>query len=144
MKRLLGIMVLVLGLGPAFAADPEVGVSITFGHPGFYGTIELGDTRPRLVYAEPKYIYRAPRGEVVQPLYMRVPPGHARNWRKHCHKYDACRRPVYFVQDSWYREVYVPQYRERSRGERRDDDRGWRDDRDDDRGGKKDKGRGRD
>ena len=62
-----------------------------------------------------------------------VPPGHARNWRKHCHKYDACGRPAYFVQDSWYRSVYVPHYRERHRDDRRDDrrgdDRDWRDDR---------------
>lgn len=142
MKRFLCAMALSAGLSPAFAGDPEVGISVTVGQPGFYGTIEIGNTRPRLVYAEPKYIYRAPRGEVVHPLYLRVPPGHARNWRKHCHKYDACGRPAYFVQDSWYRNVYVPQYRERHRDDRRDgDDRDWRDDRGDGRDGHKGKGR---
>lgn len=143
MKRILGVIMLSAGLSPAFAADPDIGVSVTIGHPGFYGTIEIGDTRPRLIYAEPKYIYRAPRGEVVHPLYLRVPPGHARNWRKHCHKYDACGRPAYFVQDSWYRSVYVPHYRERHRDDRRDgDDRDWRDDRGE--GRDRHKGKGRD
>ena len=26
-----------------------------------------------------------------------------RHWRKHCARYDACGRPVYFVQEDWYR-----------------------------------------
>lgn len=143
MKRFICIVALIAGMTPAFASDPEVGISVTIGQPGFYGTIEIGDTRPRLIYAEPKYVYRAPRAQVVEPLYMRVPPGHARNWRKHCRKYDACGRPVYFVQDSWYRNVYVPHYRERHRDGRRDDDgRDRRDDRDDGRGDGR--GRGRD
>ena len=40
------------------------------------------------------------------------PPGHMRHWDRHCHEYEACGRPVYFVDDGWYREVYVPRYRE--------------------------------
>lgn len=147
MKRMLGAIALAVTITPAFAAD--VGVSVTIGQPGFYGTIEIGDyPRPRLIYAEPKIIRRAPM-QVVEPIYMRVPPGHARNWRKHCGKYDACGRPVYFVQDSWYNNVYVPHYHERSRGDGRgrDDDQG-RNYNDDDRGngnkGKGNKGKGRD
>ena len=27
--------------------------------------------------------------------------------------YGACGRPVYFVQENWYNDVYVPAYRER-------------------------------
>lgn len=113
MKRILGAVALAVVITPALATDTDVGVSVTIGQPGFYGTIEIGNTaRPRLIYAEPKYVRRAPMGREAPPLYMRVPPGHAKNWRKHCDKYDACDRPVYFVQDSWYRNVYVPQYRE--------------------------------
>jgi hypothetical protein len=41
----------------------------------------------------------------------------AQNWRKHCRKYNACGRPVYFVQDNWYNDVYVPRYRETHRGD---------------------------
>lgn len=147
MKRMLGAIALAVTITPAFAAD--VGVSVTIGQPGFYGTIEIGDyPRPRVIYAEPKIIRRAPM-QVVEPIYMRVPPGHARNWRKHCGKYDACGRPVYFVQDSWYNNVYVPHYHERSRGDGRGrDDHQGRNYNDDDRGngnkGKGNKGKGRD
>ena len=38
----------------------------------------------------------------VQPLYLHVPPGHAKHWRKHCHEYHACNRPVYFVRSAEY------------------------------------------
>jgi len=37
-----------------------------------------------------------------EPVYMWVPPGHRKNWRKHCGQYHACGVPVYFVQDQWY------------------------------------------
>ena len=47
---------------------------------------------------------------VRQPIYLHVPPGHEKKWRKHCREYDACGRPVYFVQDNWYNDVYVPHY----------------------------------
>ncbi|MGV8991568.1 MAG: hypothetical protein ACOH1Q_09235 [Thiobacillus sp.] len=94
---------------PALAAD--VGVSISIGDPGFYGRIDIGDyPQPRLIYREPRVIYREAARE---PIYLRVPPGHAKNWRKHCRKYDACGERVYFVQDSWYNQVYVPRYQER-------------------------------
>jgi hypothetical protein len=34
---------------------------------------------------------------VQQPLYLHVPPGHAKKWSKHCARYNACGQPVYFV-----------------------------------------------
>jgi hypothetical protein len=39
-----------------------------------------------------------------------VPPGHAKDWAKHCGKYNACGERVYFVKENWYNEVYVPHY----------------------------------
>ena len=39
-------------------------------------------------------------GVVVQPIYLHVPPGHAKNWRKHCAHYNACGQPVYFENTS--------------------------------------------
>ena len=118
MKRLLFAAALALAATSASAAD--VGVSITIGEPGFYGRIDIGDyPRPRLIYREPRVIYR----EVVrEPIYLHVPPGHAKNWRKHCRKYDACGERVYFVQDGWYNQVYVPRYQERH-DDRHDDRR---------------------
>jgi hypothetical protein len=98
-----------------YAAD--VGVSINFGQPGFYGQIDIGDyPPPRLIYRKPVIIERVT--VVRPPIYLHVPPGHAKNWRKHCHEYNACNERVYFVQNKWYENEYVPRYQERH-GDRR-------------------------
>lgn len=95
---------------PAFAAD--VGVSISVGQPGFYGQLDIGDfPRPRVYYSQPMYIERGARYQ--EPVYLRVRPGHSRNWRKHCRAYGACGQNVYFVNNRWYNDVYVPRYQER-------------------------------
>lgn len=145
MKRLLLIATLITAVVPAMAAD--VGVSINIGQPGFYGRIDIGNApQPRLIYAEPIVIERQVR-YVGSPLYLHVPPGHAKKWSKHCGAYNACNRQVYFVQDDWYNDVYVPQYRDR-RDERqvvreydRDDDKGR--DKYEKHGKDKDKGHGK-
>lgn len=110
---------IVLGCGTAGAAD--VGVSITIGEPGFYGRLDIGNyPPPQLVYAQP-IVVQPVRGVVYEPIYLRVPPGHARDWGKHCRHYGACGHPVYFVQERWYNDVYVPRYREQHRGDRWND-----------------------
>jgi uncharacterized protein YcfJ len=110
MKRFLCAVAAVTFGAPALASD--VGVSVRVGQPGFYGRIDVGNAPPpRLVYAQPIVVEPVPVGVVRQPIYLRVPPGHSKHWRKHCHRYNACGQPVYFVQDSWYNEVYVPSYR---------------------------------
>lgn len=146
MKRLLLAATLVAGIAslsaPATAAD--VGVSVSVGQPGFYGQINIGDfPRPQLIYPQPMIIQPGPRN--VAPLYLRVPPGHAKHWSKHCREYNACGQPVYFVQEGWYNNVYAPRYRERGddRGDRRDERRDERgDDRRDERGDRGDRGNG--
>jgi hypothetical protein len=105
------------------AGSVAAAVSISVGEPGFYGRIDIGnDPPPQVVYAKP-IVVQPVRGAAYDPIYLRVPPGHARNWRNYCHRYDACGRPVYFVQDRWYNEVYAPRYRERHHGRRGDRDR---------------------
>ncbi len=130
MKRLLCAAALALAASPVFAAD--VGVSISVGQPGFYGTIDIGDyhPRPRLIYSEPVIVHRARYD--YQPIYLHAPPGHVKHWRKHCRSYGACGRPVYFVNSDWYERRYVPAWRERHREHWRDR-RDWRDERRDDR-----------
>lgn len=54
------------------------------------------------------------------PIYLRVPPGHAKHWRKHCGEYNACGERTCFVRDDWYNREYVPRYRERH-SDRQDD-----------------------
>ena len=74
-----------------------------------------------------------------QPVYLYVPPGHQKNWRKHCGRYNACGQPVYFVQERWIRDRYDER---RGHDDRRDDRYdGRRDDRGDYR---QDNGHGRD
>ena len=101
---------LLCGLSaPVFAAN--VAVSVGVGQPGFYGQINVGDVpTPQLVYPQPVVIQRAPEFASAPPIYLHVPPGHEKHWNEHCGQYNACGRPVYFVNDDWYNKVYVPHY----------------------------------
>ena len=135
MKRFLFAVALGAAAAPVLATD--VGVSVSIGQPGFYGRIDVGDyPPPRLIYQQPRYIERVAYDR--PPIYLHVPPGHAKNWRKHCGKYNACGERVYFVQNTWYDREYVPRYRDRHseyRDDRHDDRRdGRRDDHRGDRG----------
>ena len=112
MKHLLCAIAVWTLSAPVFASD--VAVSVRVAQPGFYGRIDIGNLAPpQLVYAEPIVIRPVPVGVVRQPVYLHVPPGHAKNWRKHCGRYGACDQPVYFVQQSWYDDVYVAHWRDR-------------------------------
>ena len=124
MNRLLIAAALAAATVPALAAD--VGVSVHVGQPGFYGRLDIGNfPPPRLLYPEPVIIQPVRVGVVRQPIYLHVPPGHAKDWRKHCRKYNACGQPVYFVQEDWYNNVYVPRYRDGERhGQGHDKKRG--------------------
>ncbi len=111
MKRLLAIALVACSTLPAFA-ETSVGVSIGINQPGVYGRIDIGSfPQPALVYSQPVIIVRQPVAVRAEPVYLYVPPGHQKNWAKHCGSYGACARPVYFVQESWVRERYDEQQR---------------------------------
>ena len=104
---------------PAWSAV-DVGVGITINQPGVYGRIEIGNQPPPpVLYPQPVII--AQPAVVVQqpPLYLYVPPGHAKHWARYCGRYNACGRQVYFVQENWVKQRY-----QEHRGEGRRDDRG--------------------
>ena len=106
MLRLLLAAILTATAAPLLAAD--IGFSISVGEPGFYGRIDIGKTvKPDVIYVEPVVVHRHPSLAYVEPIYLRVPPGYEKHWRKHCHEYDACGRPVYFVRDTWYERTYA-------------------------------------
>jgi hypothetical protein len=111
-NRIICLVLVTAGIAPAFAAD--VGVSVTVGQPGFYGRIDIGNfPQPPIIFAQPVIIQRPPQVVAVAPIapiYLHVPPGHEKHWSKHCAQYHACDRPVYFVRDDWYNNVYVPHY----------------------------------
>ena len=110
MKKLLFTALFMVSV-PTLAAD--IGVSITVGEPGFYGRIDIGDfPHPELVFAQP-VIIKPVVGVVRAPIYLHVPPGHAKDWAKHCSKYNACGERVFFVHDQWYNNVYVPHHQQK-------------------------------
>lgn len=101
-----------LAAAAAQAAAQDIRVSIS-GEvaPGVYGRVDIGNrTPPPVVYAQPVLVVKQQRPPA--PVYMHVPPGHARNWAKHCGKYNACNRPVYFVKSA----EYEPGYRHPGKG----------------------------
>lgn len=101
--RVAGMLAAVLAAGGAQATD--VGVSVQIGQPGFYGRIDIGNAPPPpVVVAQPVWVQRQP--VEVAPVYMRIPPGHQKNWAKHCARYNACGLPVYFVREDWYEQRY--------------------------------------
>jgi hypothetical protein len=112
MRNVSRLVLLAASLGAlsplASAGDLSVGVSIS-GEivPGVYGQIDMSNRPPPpLLYATPVVIER-PR-VVMQPIYLHVPPGHAKHWSKHCREYHACGRPVYFVKSAEYEPGYRP------------------------------------
>ena len=103
---LLSALALVAAVPLAHAQNVSVGVTIS-GEvvPGVYGQVVLGNRPPPpLLYAQPVIAEPVVVAEPVrvEPLYLHVPPGHAKHWRRHCREYNACNRPVYFVRSPEY------------------------------------------
>jgi hypothetical protein len=143
MKRF--FVLALMACAPAMAAD--VAVSVTVGDPRFFGRLEIGSfPQPRLIFPKPVVVQVVPVGVVREPMYLRVPPGHEKHWSKHCAEYNACGHPVYFVEDRWYNDVYVPEYKARhGHGEHGDhDDHGDHEGKDHGHGNGKGKGHGND
>jgi hypothetical protein len=105
MKKIV-LLLGALALVPAFA-QTSVGVSVGINQPGVYGRIDIGNfPQPRVIYPQPVVIVQSPIAAYQRPVYLYVPPGHQKNWAKHCGRYNACGQPVYFVQEDWVRERY--------------------------------------
>lgn len=97
MKQFLcALMIVMVSATAAHATD--VGVSVSVAQPGFYGRIDVGNVpRPEVVYARPVVVHPAPVGVVYQPVYMHVPPGHAKHWQRYHQGH-----PVYYRHDGRY------------------------------------------
>ncbi|MGH8268138.1 MAG: hypothetical protein ACRETS_12525 [Steroidobacteraceae bacterium] len=136
--RLLILPVLVLAAATTLAEAQSISVNAVISGqvvPGVYGQVVIGNGAPPppVVYAQPVIVEPAPvlvGAPVIEPIYLHVPPGHARHWRKHCHEYHACNRPVYFVRSA----EYEPGYRPDRRHEDHDHGHHEHGDHDDDRG----------
>jgi hypothetical protein len=109
----IAVLLAILAAAPA-AAQTSVGVSIGINQPGVYGRIDIGNVPPPpVVYPQPVVIVPGPVAVYQRPVYLYVPPGHQKNWAKHCGRYAACGQPVYFVQETWVRDRYERYERER-------------------------------
>ncbi len=125
----LSLGLLALLSSPVHAAD--IGVSIGISQPGVYGRIDIGRyPQPELIVAQPVIVHRVERYRQHEPVYLWVPPGHQKNWRKHCYRYGACGVPVVFVRDRWYQDHVMHEHRGGRHGHR-DHDRRHRHDRHD-------------
>ncbi|WP_295955610.1 hypothetical protein [Rhodoferax sp.] len=153
------LLALACGLAAGAAQAQDVYINGTVGGaiaPGVYGQINFGSRPPPpVLYAQPMLIQRGPIAE--PPLYLYVPPGHSKNWRRYCGRYNACGRPVYFVQVNERNRWWAPPHggprpdhdRRDERGDRGDgprhgrghDDHGRGNDRNDH--GRDDRGPGR-
>jgi hypothetical protein len=109
-----------LAASAAAVAKVDVNVGVTIREPGVYGRIEIGTAPPPPVYYPQPVVITQPvvvaQPVAVQPMYLYVPPGHAKKWGKHCHKYDACARPVYFVKEEWVQTTYQQAHPEWKKG----------------------------
>jgi hypothetical protein len=100
-SRLCATLLFLAATG-ATAADVNIQVILPGDiRPGLYGRVDLGPAPPPpLLYEKPVIIRRAKAPP--PPVYLHVPPGHAKNWGKHCARYGACNQPVYFVKSAEY------------------------------------------
>lgn len=123
MKRTFHIVAavgLALSIAPAIAQDVRVTISGEV-VPGVYGRVDIGGRPPPVFYPQPVIVVRQPQSAVVSPIYMHVPPGHAKNWSKHCKKYNACNHPVYFVKSAEYEPGYRHPGKGRGKGKGKND-----------------------
>lgn len=99
-----------MAMGGTAPAAVDVGVSIQISEPGVYGRIDIGRfPQPQVVVAQPVVITPPARpGPRVAPVYLWVPPGHQKQWAKHCARYSACGVPVLFVKEDWYQQHVHP------------------------------------
>lgn len=120
---------LALASLPARAGTPII--NLTVGgeiSPGVYGQVQFGNAPPpEVINAQPIMVAPEPRGAAVEPMYLHVPPGHAKHWSRYCHRYNACNRPVYFVKTGRYQPDYRDRHHDKYRNEDRRDhrDRGY-------------------
>src|SRR5688500_2014011 len=90
-----GILLAGFG-GAALAAD----VTVNIGDPGYYGRLDLGDA-PKPVLVTPSPIIIEKERVVQEPTYIYVPAVQRNDWAQYCGRYEACGRPVYFVEERW-------------------------------------------
>lgn len=100
--RSLAFVALLLG-GTASAQVDPAHHNVTTGkplRPGVYGRIVMKGADvppPPVIHAKPVIASSALLPEGLAPVYLYVPPGQVRNWKKNCARWKACDQAVLFV-----------------------------------------------
>jgi len=98
--KTLAATVFVAGCFFAGGAQAQVYMNATVGGqfaPGVYGQISIGSAPPPpVINAQPIIVGTPVYGAPV--MYLHVPDKETHDWRRYCQKYNACGRPVHFVQ----------------------------------------------
>lgn len=96
-----GLLAVAVAAAAAAAQAQGPYVNETAGGPlraGVYGRIKVSDgPPPPLISPRPVIAVKALGPVRGEPLYLYLPPGQVRKWARHCERYAACERPVYFV-----------------------------------------------
>ena len=126
MRKYLLLLTGLLALQTAqHVAASDLGINVILAgelKPGVYGQVQIGNApRPAVVYERPRVVVVDRHYEREEPIYLHVPPGHAKHWDKHCREYNACGRRVYFVRSEEYEPEYQRHEHERHERERHDD-----------------------
>ena len=84
----------------SISAQAQIYMNTTVGGqfaPGIFGQISIGNAPPPpVINAQPIIVGTPVVGAPI--MYMHVPDYEARDWMRYCHHYNACGRPVHFVQ----------------------------------------------
>lgn len=91
-----------LAAGAAAAQSAADYRNVTTGaplRPGIYGRIvvQRDAPPPPVIHARPVIATSKLVPAGVEPVYLYVPPGQVRKWKKNCARWKACEQPVLFV-----------------------------------------------
>lgn len=101
-RACIGLAALLLAGGAAAQPNPAH-YNVTTGaplRPGIYGRIVLKGKNvppPPVIYRQPVIASSAIVPEGAKPVYLYVPPGQVRKWKRNCARWKACDEPVLFV-----------------------------------------------
>ena len=94
--------VVLAGLAAACAHAEPGYRNVTTGQllrPGIYGRIavEPEEPPPPVIYPQPVIASQVLVPAGAEPVYLYVPPGQVRKWKRSCARWAACDEPVLFV-----------------------------------------------
>ena len=102
MRRALVFVAAALASGAVLADGAAAYRNVTAGgalRPGVYGRIVIKAKAPPppVIYPQPVIASQPIVPETAKPVYLYVPPGQVRHWKRNCARWSACDEAVLFV-----------------------------------------------